>query len=276
MFNELSAYLDRPELYAPSSDAFWNGPHISGIMLDCHLDPDHDSATRKLEFVDKSVNWIKKIAPPSEYPLLLDLGCGPGLYAEKFNNAGYKVTGIDFSERSIRYAEVQAVLNKTEIEYICQDYRTIDYLEQFDLITLIYCDYAALSVIDRRVLLQKIYKALKPGGKFIFDVFTHKMRKPESQSWYSSNNGGFYTDRPHLCLESVYQYDDDDQTELRRSIVITSGSIHWYNIWDHFFSKDEIIKEFMPAGFSMYEIYGDIAGAEYSDKSETLCGVFVK
>ena len=276
MFDRLADLLVRPALYAPDSGSFWADPYISEILLDIHIDPERDSATRRHEFVDKSVQWITSIAPPARYAALLDLGCGPGVYSERFNNAGYIVTGIDFSRRSISYAEVQAALGKYNIEYLCQNYLTIDYTRQFDIVTLIYCDYSALSATDRNTLLSKIYRALKPGGRFIFDVFTHKMRKPECQTWYYSENGGLYSDKPHLCLESVYQYDDDDKTELRRSVVITDDSTRCYNVWDHFFSRDEIVREVLPAGFSAYEIYGDIAGGEYTDSGETICGVFTK
>jgi len=117
---------------------------------------------------------------------------------------------------------------------------------------------------------------LKPGGKFIFDVFTHKMRKAENRYWYYSENGGLYTDEPHICLESVYQYEDDDKTELRQSVVITENDVHCYNIWDHFFSKDEIISELQPVGFSGYEVFGDISGKEYSESGETICCVLTK
>jgi SAM-dependent methyltransferase len=208
--------------------------------------------------------------------LLLDLGCGPGLYAERFNSAGYAVTGVDFSKRSIAYAEEQTLLNKSKIEYHYQNYLTIDYMEQFDVITLIYCDYPALSVTDRLVLLRKVYQALRPNGKFIFDVFTPLMRKPESRSWYYSEEGGFLSEKPHICLDSVYQYDDEDKTELRQSIVITEETVDCYNIWDHFFTRETLLSEIQTAGFKAFEFYGDIAGKEYSDAGETICGVFTK
>jgi SAM-dependent methyltransferase len=276
MFNELKKYTTKPKLYAPSTNKFWDDEHISKGMLEAHLNPNWDAATRKPEFLDKSVNWISEIAPSSRYKFLLDLGCGPGLYAERFNSAGYSVTGVDFSKRSIEYAKKQTLLNKSNIQYHYQNYLTIDYIEQFDVITLIYCDYAALSITDRLTLLKKVYQALKPNGKFIFDVFTPLMRKKESRSWKYYEEGGFFSEKPHICLDSVYQYDDEDNTELRQSIVITGETINCYNIWDHFFTKEALISEIQPAGFNAFEFYGDIAGNELSDTGETICGVFTK
>ena len=33
MIQELSSYLTKPQLYAPSTGEFWNDPHISGKLL---------------------------------------------------------------------------------------------------------------------------------------------------------------------------------------------------------------------------------------------------
>ena len=276
MFNELRKYLKKPELYAPSSGKFWDDEHISKGMLEAHLAPHRNAATRSHDFVDKSVEWITSIAPPIKFQQLLDLGCGPGIYAERFHKAGYKVTGIDFSKRSIEYAKKQTLLNKSNIQYYYKDYLTIDYVEQFDVITLIYCDYAVLSISDRQKLLNKVYQALKPDGKFIFDVFTPSMRKPESRSWYYSEKSGFWSDKPHICLESVYQYDDEDKTELTQTIVITEDTIYCYNIWNHFFTRESLVSEIEPIGFKSLEFYGDVAGKEYSDSGETICVVLTK
>lgn len=276
MIKELVKYATKPKLYAPSTSSFWDDEHISKGILEAHLNPSWDAATRKPEFLDKSVNWISKIAPSSQYTLLLDLGCGPGLYAERFHSAGYSVTGVDFSKRSIAYAKDQMLHNKSNIVYHYQNYLTIDYMEQFDVITLIYCDYAALSYSNRLILLRKVYQALKPNGKFIFDVFTPLMRKDENHSWQYFEKGGFYSEKPHFCLEAVYHYDDEDNTELRQTIVITKETVNCYNIWDHFFTKEALLSEIQTAGFNKFEFYGDIAGKEFSDSGETICGVFTK
>jgi hypothetical protein len=88
------------------------------------------------------------------------------------------------------------------------------------------CDYAALSITDRLILLSKIFKALKQKRKIIFDVFTPLMRKGESCSWQYHENSGFFSENPHICLQSVYQYYDEDHTELRQSIVITEDTVN--------------------------------------------------
>lgn len=277
MLGKLSGYLARPELYAPSTGKFWDDEHISKGMLQAHLTPDWDAATRKLDFVGRSAEWIASVAPPARFPRLLDLGCGPGIYAERFCRAGYSVTGIDLSRRSIEYAIGQAKVHQSDIRYTCQDYLTIDFESRFDVATLIYCDFGALSTANRRILLKKIHRALKPEGKLILDAFTPALyaAKTERRSWQYNGAGGFWSDKPHLCLDSVYHY-DEDTTELRQSVIVTEESVSCYNIWEHFFSKEALSSETGAAGFRAPVFYGDIAGKAYSEAGDTLCGVFTK
>ncbi|GIO39997.1 hypothetical protein J41TS12_48580 [Paenibacillus antibioticophila] len=76
-------------------------------------------------------------------------------------------------------------------------------------------------------------------------MFTPLMRKAESHSWYFSDEGGFWNEKPHICLDSVYQYDDEDHTELTQSIVITEDTVNCYNIWDYFFTRGFCIIPFL-------------------------------
>lgn len=117
--------------------------------------PNYERASRKLEFIEKSVDWIKEIIPPSSYPLLLDIGCGPGIYAERFFKMGYQVTGIDFSKRSIDYAQNSARKQGLDITYLYQNYLNMDLDKTFDFATMIYCDYGALSAADRKIVMKR-------------------------------------------------------------------------------------------------------------------------
>ena len=280
MYEKLMALLNKTELNAPgtiiSNYDLWDDEHISKGMLKSHLNPEEEGATSKHDFVSESVQWIAQIAPPARYTNLLDLGCGPGIYAERFAKAGYSVTGVDFSKRSIGYAKEQTELNSSGIEYHLQNYLTIDYTERFDVITIINKDYPVLSITDRIILLKKVYQALKPGGKFIFDVFTPKMRAKESRTWRFHENGGFINEKPHLLLEAVYQYDDEDKTELNRNIVVTDEDVNCINIWNHYLSKEMLLSETMPIGFDKIDFFGDIAGRKYSDEGETICAVITR
>jgi len=272
----LLSYLTKPEMDAKSTSKFWDDEHISKGMLDAHLNPDWDAASRKHAFVSKSVDWIAGLADPTTHQKLLDLGCGPGLYAERFYHKGYQVTGIDYSRRSINYATVAATEKNYPITYHYQNYLQIAYQEQFDVVTLIYCDYCVLPEADRKTLLHNAYCAMKAKGKFIVDVNTPNVYqgRQEEKSWDYSETG-FWSDKPHLCLNAFYRYEEYN-TFLEQFVIVTENSVNSYYNWDHTLTLGDLKKELEEAGFQKISFYADVAGAEYKPESKTLCAVAIK
>lgn len=234
-------YMNKPEVFEKGTFNFWDDTHISKNLLQAHLDTNWDAASRKGTTIDRTVSWINNsfLKPHSS---ILDLGCGPGLYAERFAKLGHNVTGIDFSSRSISYAKEHSSQENLEIEYIYENYLKIDYKEMFDLIVLIYCDFGALSNIERNVLLEKIYNALKPGGVFIFDVFTENFKdevKP-GKDW-SINKSGFWSGDNHIVLSEVFHYPEEKVFLNQDIIMMESDSFEVCRRYNHYYSEDDIV-----------------------------------
>jgi len=162
------------------------------------------------------------------------------------------------------------------ITYHQCDYLTMDFNEKFDVITLIYCDFGVLSTEDRANLLKKIHTALKPNGLLILDVFTpHQyVGREEYKSWEFFENG-FFSSEPHLCLNSLYRYDEHN-TFCRQHIIMTERNVKHINVWEHTFTKDELSQDLSSAGFSAIGFYGDIAGGNYCDSSKEICVIAKK
>ena len=268
----LLEYLSkRPEVYEVTELKFWDDFHISKGMLAAHLNPELESATRKYSFIEKSVNWIKEITSGGNGKKLLDLGCGPGIYAELFAEKGFDVTGIDISGRSIDYAKENTIKKESNIKYYKKSYLDMEYTEEFDVITLIYCDFGVLNPAEREKLLKKIYKALKPGGILIFDVFSEKeyQMKEENTNW-SYNNGGYWSENPYVCLYSFRRY-DETATFLEQYVIIEEENIKCYNLWNHAFSTEELREDLEKAGFDKYEFYNNVSGESYTKESSVIC-----
>jgi len=273
---DLFKYLRKPDLYAESTSKFWDDEHISKGMLEAHLHPKWEAASREHDFIDKSVEWIENITS-SFNKKLLDLGCGPGLYAERLYEKGYEVTGIDFSKRSIEYAKDKASQKNQNINYIYKNYLEINYNNEFDIVLLIYCDFVVLSDNNREVLLKKIYDSLKSGGKFVFDVFTSMEfeNKKESNTWYISEEDSFWKPAKHLCLQSHFTYEGG--VRLDQNVIIDKdGKVDIIRNWYKEFTKDTITCEIKEAGFKKVDIYSDVTGAPYYDESKTICIVAEK
>lgn len=272
MLNKIYDYLKKPELYAESTSKFWDDVHISKGLLEAHLNPTCDASSRNHKFIDNSVQWISEMAPSENYRKLLDLGCGPGLYAERLAKQGYIVTGIDFSKRSIDYAKEKAKEMSLDTKYLYTNYLEMDYKNEFDLVTLIFCDFGVLSASQRKILLKKVYNSIKSGGKFIFDIFTPQNYnvKKESNTWYLNEGSGFWKDDTHLCIEAHYIYEGN--IRLNQTVVIDKNdNVDVYRIWDHYYSKDSITEVLKEAGFKKIQIFSNVAGKPYMEDSTTLC-----
>lgn len=276
MLKTIKQFAKKPAMYEKSEAKFWDDPYISQRMLEAHLNPDLESATRKIGFVRKSVDWISAIVPPTQHKRLLDLGCGPGIYAELFFNKGYQVTGLDLSQNSIQYAKKNAREKSLDIEYLNGDYIESPLVGEYDLITMIYCDFGVLSGNERQLLLSKIHDILSPKGCFIFDVFTpFEYAGREAFKKWSYEDSGFWSANPYLLLQSLYRYDEGN-TFLNQYIVATDSLITCYNLWEHTFTIEELNKDLLKAGFKNMRYCGDVAGVELRNNNKTLCVIAEK
>lgn len=268
--------LRRPALYEQSEAAFWDDPYISNQMLKAHLDPECDAASRNLTFIERSAAWIKELLDPRLYPSLLDIGCGPGLYAERFAHSGYQVTGIDYSRRSIEYAQASAQAQRLDITYRCQNYLHLAETELYTVCSLIYCDYGALSVQDRATVMRNVSSCLKPGGRFLFDVFTKRKLETfnEEHTWQMCEGNGFWRSERYLEITAHSQY--TDSVSLRHITIATDTRNTPYYIWDTYFDEGMIIEEAKNAGFTVCGLFGDIAGEPLTENSETMAVLLEK
>ena len=63
---------------------------------------------------------------------------------------------------------------------------------------------------ERDRLLAQVYRALRPGGLFLFDVFTELyLPHPDQRAWYTMLTDGFWSPDENLVLELKHRYPDE-------------------------------------------------------------------
>jgi len=272
----LIPFKEKPSLYAKSTAPMWDDEHISKGMLSAHLNPNIESASRQFDFIEQSVQWINRLTNSNKCKKLLDLGCGPGIYTELFHRIGFEVIGIDFSKRSIDYAKENARKNHLSVKYLYKNYLEIEYENEFDVVTLIYCDFGVLSPYDRNLLLNKIYRALKKGGILVFDVFSEiELTNFKEGNAVKYCKEGFWRPIPHIVIQNNYIYPETNNY-LEQYIVITEEECQCYNNWNKVFNTKSLEKEMSEANFANIKLYDNVCGKELSDKSNTICIVAKK
>ena len=259
MITKLKSYAGRPAVFTKGNTNFWDDPHISKYMLEAHLSPKSDAASRRPATIDKTVSWVTSFLTGQSS--ILDLGCGPGLYAERLAQLGHKVTGVDFSRRSIEYAKKSSAEKGLNISYVYQSYLEMDYVEKFDLVMLVYCDFGALTNADRDVLLGKVVTALKPGGTFVFDVFTEEFKNDiELKKDWEISDDDFWAAGPHLVLSENFHY-PDEQVLLSQTIILReSGEFDVHRIYDHYYTEADLVSVLNHSGFKEHSFHREVIG----------------
>lgn len=134
-----------------------------------YYDPVYDRLTRRdIEFY---VDCAKTAGGRT-----LELGCGTGRVLIPTAQAGCEITGLDASpimlgkcreKLSVQSAEAQA-----HVKLYQGDMTAFDTGEQYALITIPFRPFQHLiTVAEQKACLACVRKRLKPGGRFIFDVF---------------------------------------------------------------------------------------------------------
>lgn len=263
-----------PAPFTPGEPLFWDDPHISKLLLEAHLNPDTEAASRSPAVIEAIVNWLLSCLALEPGSAWLDIGCGPGLYTSKLAQCGMAVTGVDYSRRSIGYAQDYAAKHNLPIEYRYQNYLTLKDTNQYDVVSLIYGDFCPLSPENRADLLSRVRRALKPGGRFILDVSTPTLRSRHltPPNWYAAPDGGFWKPGPHLVLERGFAYLDD--IYLDQFIALEpDGTLTVYRNWFQDYNPQRLTNELTAGGFEVTSLWSDLTGTPLTDDSEWIAAV---
>jgi len=272
MFNLLERINSRPkpfEYYTASE--LWADEHTSKQMLKYHLKEDVDLSSRNIKFIDRSVDWIVSHFKIKEGTKIADFGCGPGLYTSRLARTQADVTGIDFSENSIEYAKDKAAKEDLSIKYVHQNYLEYETDDNYDLIIMIMCDFCALSSDQRKRMLDKFHRFLKPDGAVLLDAYTLNafVKREEGASYGVNFLDGFWSPNKYYGFMNTFVYDTEKVILDKYTLIESKRTRTVYN-WLQYFTPESLKKEFTDYGFAVDDLYSDVAGTPFSIDSDEM------
>ena len=275
MFEELEKINTRPkpfEFYTASD--LWAEEHTSRQMLSFHLNEEIDVSSRNAAFIDRSVDWIASHFKIGTRAKIADFGCGPGLYTTRLAKKQAVVTGIDFSMRSIQYAQEVADREGLPIRYIKQDYLEYEIDDRFDLILMIMCDFCALSPFQRRKLLSKFHTILKSGGSVLLDVYSLKaFKQREETAMYGANLlNRFWSPNKYYGFLNTFKY-EKEKVVLDKYTIVEAGRTRTVYNWLQYFGLGVLERELVESGFKVEGSYSDVAGSPFDSENEEFAVV---
>ena len=143
--------------------------------------------------------------------LVVDLGCGSGIVARYLSDRGYEVLGVDPSSAMLRIARQAApsarfVLKRAEDVRLP---RCIAVVATGEALTYLPARAAPAAHLRRHI--QRVARALDPGGLFIFDAITEGRPPMAYRTWRSSRDWAVLTDaaedpRRHIVTRRITMF----------------------------------------------------------------------
>ena len=184
-----------------------------------------------------------------------DLACGTGSVTAILARMGYPVLGVDMSEEML----TEAAMKTSEIEpmprFSCQKLQELRLPRAVDMAV---CALDSLDYItdpdDCKEAIRRIYRALNPGGIFIFDVNTpEKLRAMDGQVFLDEDDDvycvwrGEFDGGTNICSYGM------DLFQRRGNVWHRSFEEHR----EYAYSQAQLTEYLKAAGFTHIEVYAD-------------------
>ena len=185
----------------------------------------------------------------------VDLACGTGSVALLLARDGLRVVGVDLSEEMLTVAAQRAQEADVHVQYTCQPLQQMRLPRGVDLAVcaLDGLDYI-LDPADCAEAIRRVYKALNPGGIFIFDVNTpEKLRAMDGQVFLDEDDDvycvwrGEFDEQTNICSYGM------DLFQRRGEIWERSFEEHR----EYAYSRRQLTEFLKAAGFTHIRVYAD-------------------
>ena len=271
MAHTLLDIVDRvlqPEPWSEGDNIPWNDPGFSERMLAEHLSQEHDLASRRAETIDQQVEWIVSRVLRSRPARVLDLACGPGLYASRLARQGCEYVGIDFSPASIRHAQEIAGRDGLSCTFRHADMRDGEFGEGFDLVMMIYGQFNVFQRDRGLQILENAHMALKPGGLLLLEIQSLEQIQKGGEagpSWYTAPSGLFSAEPPLVLQENFWDQEAAASTSRFSIIDAATGSVSTWALSNEAYTESAIQDALDSVGFEDIERFPSLIGIDVED-----------
>lgn len=247
-----------PEPWAEADNIPWSDRAFSRRMLAEHLSQAHDAASWRLSVIAEHVSWIHRAILNERPSRILDLACGPGLYANRLASLGHDLVGIDYSPASIQHATGNARRDGHSARFIEADIRTADFAGPHELAMLLSGEINVFQPESALQILIRAAAALQPKGRILLEMSTVesiRMKAARGPRWYTAV-AGLWSDGPHLVLEEAF-WDGASATTTTRYVVIEAGSaaVQMFGATYKAYHDNEFEEVLRTAGFTSVEFF---------------------
>ena len=185
----------------------------------------------------------------------VDLACGTGSVTLLLAKMGLQVTGVDLSEDMLTVASQKAQEQGMDPIFVCQALQELRLARGVDLAV---CALDSLDYIldpeDCKTAIARVFRALNPGGIFIFDVNTpEKLRAMDGQVFLDEDDDvycvwrGEFDEATNICSYGMDLFQREGERWQR------SYEEHR----EYAYSVEQLTAYLKAAGFTRIRVYAD-------------------
>lgn len=216
----------------------------------------YDRLTNDVDYEATVAFYEKILAQEGLMPrTAVDLACGTGSVALLLAQKGIRVTGVDLSEEMLTVACQKAQELSTPPVFVCQPLQELRLPRAVDMAV---CALDSLDYItdpeDCARAIRRVYKALNPGGIFLFDVNTpEKLRAMDGQVFLDEDDDvycvwrGEFDEKTNICSYGM------DLFQRRGKLWERSFEEHR----EYAYSRQQLTAYLKNAGFTRIRVYAD-------------------
>ena len=218
--------------------------------------------------VDRIIQLLE-IAPGAS---VLDFCCGIGRHSLEFARRGYAVSGVDRTRTYLQRARAQAMAEGLKVVFIQSDALSFSRPATFDAAVSMFTSFGYFEdPEDDFKVLQILHAALRGSGRLLIDLNGKEViaRKFRDREWHQHDDGT-------LGLEERKVRNGWEWIDSRWILMGPGGKAWEGTISIRLYSGVELTALLERAGFSVVQLYGNLAGEPYNDSAERLIAVATK
>ncbi|NNE70957.1 MAG: class I SAM-dependent methyltransferase [Rhodothermales bacterium] len=199
------------------------------------------------------IDLVESVTRPAAGSSLLDVGCGRGRHAVEFARRGYRVTGLDLSERSLEAAMQRADEAGVDVRWIRQDMR-IPVPEAFDRVVNFFTAFGYFEdPAEHQRALNAMAGCVDRGGWFVQDFLNAEYVRANLVA----------ADVRTLGEWEIRQQRRIKDGRIRKRIEFRKGeSSHTFEESVALLSREDLEALHLDAGLEIQQVFGDYEGSD--------------
>ncbi len=196
---------------------------------------------------------------------VVDLGCGRGRHAIPLSRCGYRVTGVDLSEKMLGIARDRALREGASVEWVRADMRKFVRRDAFDACLSLFTSFGFFNDEENELVLGNVAKSLKEGGTLLLDLRNAQKGlsgEEDSETTVKVPSG-------RLCMK--VKFDKATRRARAEHELTRPDGIRISSAFDvRIYSEEELAGVLSRSGMRVAVVHGSLDGAPFTPGAERM------